>query len=460
MASVNKDSRDVSYYNYVNGYSSKVNGDDKYDLKCVREIFPTKDGGSIEVSSIYSDKNILICESNYKYLPGSSERVLNGKSYLRLSDIKNEIQPYSDNYFLLLLKGVIKLNELTNIYNPFIPGEFEYEEDAYLYVNYLNGKKNGEEKITVGDEIIHRANFVDGKLDGLFMDNIQNSSYIGNMIILIGKRPANISNIVALFDKGAENKVSESSKLVQLSFECNSEIISYNSTTQQDISDVSALFTIIAKIAGYIVKNQLLFPDIQGVITVKNDKGNISKIITNKVLTFYEYKNGDSISSSSMYTKELVIQYNSKGGIMRSGVLFQYSGMTLEDYKNITDTRRDTMTQEQWNEITNDRVIWDGTYDTKHFKGSIANGKFNGLYQIFYPNGKLKIQGSYDNGVKIGVFKEYMQTGGFLSTQYYINGSEVTRETYVKYIGEVLGQLEDIGIVGDVSGGVLAQYLH
>jgi antitoxin component YwqK of YwqJK toxin-antitoxin module len=145
--------------------------------------------------------------------------------------------------------------------------------------------------------------------------------------------------------------------------------------------------------------------------------------------------------------------------------------------------------------IPNSDIIWDGAVfkvipQTQLIvKASVINGKYDGLYQEFYIDeklrgedlerllkgvstieklqeegkrvlGNLRQQKVFDNGIVNGVDTTYSKSGNILIREYYITGVRVEKAVYAAYIGEVLAEVENIGIISDIAGGILAQYLH
>jgi len=53
-----------------------------------------------------------------------------------------------------------------------------------------------------------------------------------------------------------------------------------------------------------------------------------------------------------------------------------------------------------------------------------SNGKFNGKWKFFYPNGQLETKGNFDNGLRIGVWNYYHENGKKSQVSTYLNGEK------------------------------------
>lgn len=66
---------------------------------------------------------------------------------------------------------------------------------------------------------------------------------------------------------------------------------------------------------------------------------------------------------------------------------------------------------------------WKNVYMTK-------NGKKDGMFKSYHPNGCLFEEGTYKNGVRDGAFKAYDEQGHLLNKSFYENGQKVRSELY------------------------------
>ena len=61
---------------------------------------------------------------------------------------------------------------------------------------------------------------------------------------------------------------------------------------------------------------------------------------------------------------------------------------------------------------------------------SVYQGKKEGLYKCFYPDGYIKIQGLYKNDKQEGVFKTYSVKGWLWYEEYFAHGVLIKRREY------------------------------
>ncbi len=69
-------------------------------------------------------------------------------------------------------------------------------------------------------------------------------------------------------------------------------------------------------------------------------------------------------------------------------------------------------------------------YTSDSEQGSLS---FNGKAHYFYPNGKLKIEGVYENNVKIGVWKAYNENGKPKETIQLLSNSDINEDNLFGY---------------------------
>jgi antitoxin component YwqK of YwqJK toxin-antitoxin module len=63
-------------------------------------------------------------------------------------------------------------------------------------------------------------------------------------------------------------------------------------------------------------------------------------------------------------------------------------------------------------------------------EGSFKNGKENGRFIAFYPNGKKEFEKNYINGLETGTFKKWTKDGMLETMQVYENGQLVNNKKY------------------------------
>jgi antitoxin component YwqK of YwqJK toxin-antitoxin module len=59
-------------------------------------------------------------------------------------------------------------------------------------------------------------------------------------------------------------------------------------------------------------------------------------------------------------------------------------------------------------------------------------GQYHGPSKYYYQNGYVESEGEYKNGVKIGTWKNYMETGELISINEYNNNGQVIKSTDTK----------------------------
>lgn len=470
----------ISYY--LNGVLLQTQPlDDDWSLKQIREILPTTDGGKIEISSIYMNGKTLICENTYKYLPNSDKKVLNGKFFLMLditkrvpSDINKLIEVQTKSKVSYVLNFTQQAARINGIYQDHI--ELYSDSDSALYDDrtantdyidstYVNGLRNGKEIIRdANNKVLREAYMVDGIYEGKF-------TYI--------PFPKKNSTIVDVVYSGSFYR----GKLSNLVFETGGNKYSVECTTEVDTNGFGNIPLLVLNIVD--MNYDKLFAPSNMMVTIYNNINRMLRVSTHNSNKRYIMSNGQQ-TLDIVRTPTTVIQYDTSGNIIRSGMLDSNA------YGNYSDGNMKLKTS--FSNIPDSDIIWDGAVfkvipQTQLIvKAAVINGKYDGLYQEFYIDEKLsaddldklikdytleelqkqgkKVLGSlrqqkvFDNGIVNGVDTIYSKNGNILIREYYITGVRVEKAVYAAYIGEILTEVENIGIISDIAGGILAQYLH
>lgn len=470
----------ISYY--LNGVLLPTQPlDEKWSLKQVREILPTADGGKIEISSIYMDGKTLICENTYKYLPKSDKKILNGKCFLMLditkrvpADINKLIELQTGSKVSYVLNFTRQAATINGIYQDHIDlysnPDSALDDDCtvnnnYIDSTYVNGLRNGKEIIRdVNNKVLREAYMVDGIYEGKF-------TYI--------PFPMKRSTIVEVAYSGSFYR----GKLSNIVFETGGNKYSVECTTEVDTNGFGNLPLLVLNIID--MNYDKLFAPSNMIVTIYNNINRMLRVSTHNSNKRYIMSDGRQ-TLDIVRTPTTVIQYDTSGNIIRSGMLDSNA------YENYSDGNMKL--KSSFSNMPDSDIIWDGPVfkaipQTQLIvKASVINGKYDGLYQEFYRDEKLsadnldklikdytleelqkqgkKVLGSlrqqkvFDNGIVNGVDTIYGKNGNILIREYYITGVRVEKAVYAAYIGEVLAEVENIGIISDISGGILAQYLH
>jgi antitoxin component YwqK of YwqJK toxin-antitoxin module len=102
-----------------------------------------------------------------------------------------------------------------------------------------------------------------------------------------------------------------------------------------------------------------------------------------------------------------------------------YSQSHFQNGKTVTIVLRQSSTSELDRIYLCDDSLCDGWLEERDSNNQVtsraqfSNGKQNGIFQQFYPNGNLKLIGNKSNNCTVGIMNKYYSTGMLKSTEYY-----------------------------------------
>jgi uncharacterized protein len=139
--------------------------------------------------------------------------------------------------------------------------------------------------------------------------------------------------------------------------------------------------------------------------------------------TWYWYYPDGSLLREENYLdgkrENLFVEYDNNGEIITKGEYFD-GDMQGEWFYNVGDH-----TEIGSYNLGLKNGVWIHYYqnDNKSFEGEYRNGEPIGKHSYFYPNGNLKLSGNYRGGKKVNKWRKYNQDGSIFATYKYRNGA-------------------------------------
>ena len=94
------------------------------------------------------------------------------------------------------------------------------------------------------------------------------------------------------------------------------------------------------------------------------------------------------------------------------------------------------------------------------YKGNYVNGQKHGVQEFWYRNGQQRDKENYVNGQLHGIQESWRQNGQLEYKKYYLDGTEVSQETYQKYIQGVAPTVQETTDFGERGiSDIIAGYL-
>lgn len=191
------------------------------------------------------------------------------------------------------------------------------------------------------------------------------------------------------------------------------------------------------KVSGYIKQdtisnsqNKLTFSEKQGVYKVMygdtaymiKRKGKHEGIHLKDTLPFdgvWEIYDEWQVFESNRNRKYIVERYNYENYV-RNGKAEKFEYNAIKDSIIIYAT------------MTYKNGLLNGKYKNYHslYEGNYVNGKKEGLWIDYYPNGNVKTETNYSSDIKNGELTEYKIDGEIISVSKYLNGKLIKTEFY------------------------------
>jgi antitoxin component YwqK of YwqJK toxin-antitoxin module len=96
----------------------------------------------------------------------------------------------------------------------------------------------------------------------------------------------------------------------------------------------------------------------------------------------------------------------------------------------------------------------------QEYKWNFVNGQKHGVQEKWYYNGRQEYKENYVNGQYHGVQEGWRRNGQPDYKKYYLDGTEVSQETYQKYIQEVAPTVQEtVDFEERGLSGIIAGYL-
>jgi len=135
-----------------------------------------------------------------------------------------------------------------------------------------------------------------------------------------------------------------------------------------------------------------------------------------------------SVKISSTTHGKIITEYDKKGDKISSKIQFP-SKNTIEISKQKTKIHIGSF-DSQISKSSNGKKRHEEYVGKLKYIYETKNGKKDGLFETYHPNGTLFEKGCYKNGLPNGIFECYDEQGHLLNKKFYDNGQKIKSELY------------------------------
>ncbi|MFP4024779.1 MAG: toxin-antitoxin system YwqK family antitoxin [Thiohalospira sp.] len=383
------------------------------------------------VHLIFAQSNIDTIHKEYYHGNGN----IASKGYL----INDKPDGFWKSYYLTGVKrseGIWKNGKLDSTWI-----FYNYTGDTSKIINYKHGKKNGfsyEYYINSNNG----CNYI--KIKELYLNNKRNGKSFyyypddGKLHRIISFSNDLKNGLGYEFDKD--------SNIIAITRYRNNQVILHEEINRYDKNgNKTGIWKLFYDNGTLKEEKEFLKGKLHGVYKIYNKKGFL-------INTLY-YENGEIIKESDNYTAQIDIKedYDENGNLLFEGSYLNQKPIGVHRFFNVKGEVIKTKIYNPYHELISEGIVqldgkregkWIDYYPEgkKRAEGYYNNGEKTGNWKFYFPNGRIQQTGSYINGKLSGSWKWYYSNGNLRKEEFYIYGLPDGESIEYSDTGSIIGK--------------------